>query len=74
MHKGGLVKIMLYLKNNNLSKSLSKTIKLLKFLKTLPMCSIEAEKTFFIFVENKKVFAKHHGHMRLNSLSVILLV
>ena len=46
MHKGVIVKTLLYIKNNNLSDSFCESIKLLETLITIPMCSTEAERTF----------------------------
>ena len=46
MHQDGLVKILLYLKEHNLTKTFNETAKFLSILITIPMCSNEAERTF----------------------------
>ena len=71
MHKGGLVKTLLYIKNNNLSDSFPATIKLLKILITIHMCSTEAERTFSSLKRIKTCLRNTMGQSRLNSISVI---
>ena len=46
MHQEGLVKIILYLKEHNLTEKFSETAKLLSILITITMRSTEAERTF----------------------------
>ena len=71
MHKGGLVKTLLHIKNSNLSDSFSETVKLLEILITIPMCSTEAERTFSSLKRIKTYLRNTMGQSRLNSLSVI---
>ena len=71
MHKGGLVKILLYLEENNLRKTFNEITKLLSILVTIPMCSTEAERTFSTLKRIKNYLRNTMGQSRLNSLSVI---
>ena len=71
MHQGGLVKILLYLKEHNLTETFSETVKLLSILITIPMCSTEAERTFSTLKRIKNYLRNTMGQDRLNSLSAI---
>ena len=71
MHRGGLVKILSYLEENNLSKTFNEITKLLTILVTLLMCSTEAERTFSTLKRIKTYLRNTIGQSRLNSLSVI---
>ena len=71
IHKWGLVKPLLYIKNNNLFDSFCETIKFLEVLITIYMCSTEAERTFSSLKRIKTYLRNTMGQSRLNSLSVI---
>ena len=65
MHQDGLVKILLYLKEHNLTKKFNETAKLLSILITIPMCSNEAERTFSTLKIIKKTLRNTMGQSRL---------
>ena len=71
MHQDALVKILLYLKEHNLTKIFNETAKLLRILITIPMTSVDAERTFSSLKRIKHFFRNTMGQSRLNSLSVI---
>ena len=71
MHQDGLMKVLLYLEENNLSKIFIETTKLLRILITIPMTSVEAERTFSSLKRIKTFLRNTMGQSRLNSLSVI---
>ena len=71
MHQDGLVKILLYLEEHNLTKIFNETTKLLRILITIPMTSVEAERTFSSLKRIKTFLRNTMGQSRLNSLSVI---
>ncbi len=67
MHQDGLMKVLLYLEENNLSKIFNET----RILITIPMTSVEAERTFSSLKRIKTFLRNTMGQSRLNSLSVI---
>ena len=71
MHQEGLVKIVLYLKEHNLTKTFNETAKLLGILITMPISSSKAERTFSTLKRIKNYLRNTMGQPRLNSLSVI---
>ena len=71
MHKGGLVKNLIYLEENNLIGTFSEIAKVINILITIPMCSTEAERTFSSLKRIKTYLRNTMGQSRLNSLSVI---
>ena len=71
MHQDDLLKILLYLEEHNLTKIFNKTTKLLRTLITIPMTSVDAERTFSSLKRIKTFLRNTMGHSRLSSLSVI---
>ena len=71
MHQDGLVKILLYFEEHNLTNTFNETAKLLRILITIPMTSVEAERTFSTLKRIKTYLRNTMGQSRLNSLSVI---
>ena len=71
MHQDDLVKILLYLEEHNLTKIFNKTTKLLRTLITIPMTSVDAERTFSSLKRIKTFLRNTMGQSRFNSLSVI---
>ena len=71
MHQNGLVKTLLYFEEHNLTNTFNETAKLLKILITIPMTSVEAERTFSTLKRIKTYLRNTMGQSRLNSLSVI---
>ena len=65
------MKILLYLEEHNLTKIFNETAKLLRILITIPMTSVEAERTFSSLKRIKTFLRNTMGQSRLNSLSVI---
>ena len=71
MHQDGLVKILLYFEEHNLTNTFNETAKLLRILITIPMTSVEAERTFSTLKRIKTYLRNTMGQSRLNCLSVI---
>ena len=71
MHQDDLVKILLYLEEHNLTKIFNETTKFLRTLITIPMNSVDAERTFSSLKRIKTFLRNTMGQSRLNSLSVI---
>ena len=74
MHKGGLVKTLLYIKKSNLFDNFSETVKLLENLINISMCLTEAERTFLSSKRIKTYLWSTMGQSRLNFLNFISLV
>ena len=65
------MKILLYLEEHGVPKVFNKITKLLRILITIPMTSVEAERTFSSLKRIKTFLRNTMGQSRLNSLSVI---